>query len=408
MGKNQRSQGLTAPKPLFNRVFVLLNLSYFLVFSNVALFYLFPLALDGMGAGSRTIGLVMGLFSLAAVLSRPLMGIIAATKGEFPLMSGGMAVMLLATACYPFLETVGTFMYAVRVVHGVGFSAFVGGSFSAVAGLFPKDRRAEAYGMVGASLMAAVALAPFVGEIIIGRFGFISLYAAGCGVIALAWVALSNAAGFAVNREGGRSGRRSRFGLLIRDSSFLSLLISTLIFAHCQSTVFNFLALTGKQHDTPAGSFFLLAFLLAVVILVTMGRLIDKRGKLLFLRLFYPALALALLLLPLSFGRGSGWFPALLFGSGMGFLFPGHNALAADHGEQDDKPAVMALFTAVYDSGFISGAVVSGWIAEQVGLNGLFYVTGGMALAGFMLSLFCPIREKRSSADSKGKQNQEV
>ncbi|MFO7783609.1 MAG: MFS transporter [Thermodesulfobacteriota bacterium] len=391
--KTQHTQGVTTPRSLFNRVFVLLNLSYFLVFSNVALFYLFPLALDGMGAGSRTIGWVMGLFSLAAVLSRPLMGVLASTKGEFPLMSGGMLVMLLATACYPFLETVGPVMYTVRVVHGVGFSAFVGGSFSAVAALFPGDRRAEAYGMVGASLMAAVAIAPPVGEILIGRFGFPFLYVIGCGVIALAWAALSGASGLAATRGARRSGGRSRFGLLIRDASFIFLLVSTLIFAHCQSTVFNFLALTAERQDAAAGPFFFLAFMLAIVILLAMGRVIDRQGKLLFLRLFYPALALGLLLLPVFFGRGSGWFPALLFGAGMGFLFPGHNALAADHGGRDDKPAVMALFTAVYDSGFITGAVVSGWIAERVGLNGLFYVTGGIALAGLVLCLFGPIRE---------------
>ncbi len=403
-GETRHNRVIGAPQPLFSKVFILLNLSYFLVFSNVAFFYLFPLALDGMGAGSRMIGLVMGLFSFAAVLSRPLMGMLAFSKGEFPLMSGGMAVMLLATACYPFLEAVGPFMYTVRVVHGVGFSAFVGGSFSAVAGRFPGDRRAEAYGVVGASLMAAVALAPAVGEILVGRFGFSFLYATGCGVIALAWITLRIAAtGLAAPRGIERSGRRSLFSFFIRDRSFIFLLISTLIFAHCQSTVFSFLALTAERQNATAGTFFFVAFMLAIVILLTMGRVIDHRGKLLFLRLFYPALALGLLLLPVFSGRGTMWFPALLFGTGMGFLFPGHNALAADHGEQGDKPAVMALFTAVYDSGFITGAVVSGWIAEWTGLKGLFYVTGGIALAGFILCLFCPIREGRSSAELKAR-----
>jgi hypothetical protein len=53
----------------------------------------------------------------------------------------------------------------------------------------------------------------------------------------------------------------------------------------------------------------------------------------------------------------------------------------------------MALFTAVYDSGFISGAVVSGWIAALLGLDGLFYATGGLALLGFVVCLGAPIRE---------------
>lgn len=380
--------------PLFNREFVLLNLSYFLVFSNVAFFYLLPIALDGMGAGISTVGWVMGVFPLAAVLSRPLMGMVASARGEYTLMSAGMWVMLLATACYSLLDKVGPLMYAVRIVHGLGFSAFVGGSFSVVAARFPEERRAEAYGVVGASIMGAVALAPKAGEIIIAHYGFFSLYSAGCVLILLARFALGNASGLATAHGERRQARRSGFGHLIRDGRFVFLLISTLIFAHCQATVFSFLALFAGRQDASAGTFFFIAFTLAVVILLTMGRVIDRMGKVLFLKLSYPALALGLLLLPVFFGSGSMWIPALLFGAAMGILFPGHNAMAADHGGQGDKPSVMALFTAVYDSGFITGAVVSGWIAELVGLNGLFYVTGSMALAGFALCLLGVIREQ--------------
>ncbi len=129
---------MTSPKPatsntddslsLGHPAFLLLNLAYILVFSHVALFYLYPIALDEMGAGSRVIGWVMGVFSLAAVLSRPLMGAIAARRGEFFLMSGGTAVMLMASACYPFLESVGVLMFLVRLVHGLGFSGFIMGA----------------------------------------------------------------------------------------------------------------------------------------------------------------------------------------------------------------------------------------------------------------------------------------
>jgi predicted MFS family arabinose efflux permease len=105
-------------------------------------------------------------------------------------------------------------------------------------------------------------------------------------------------------------------------------------------------------------------------------------------------LAAGLILLPVLFGSAGEWGPALLFGAGMGFLFPAHNALAAAHGEPGDKAAVMALFTAVYDSGFITGAVASGWLAGRIGLDGLFFATGGMALLGFLVCLLAPIQEE--------------
>ncbi len=375
---------------LTSPVFLLLNLAYLLVFSHVALYYLYPIALDDMGAGSRMIGWVMGVFSLAAVLSRPLMGVVAAGRGEFFLMKGGMAVLLAASVCYPLLAEVGPLLLLVRVVHGLGFSGFVGGSFSAVARLFPDGRRAEAYSLVGASIMGAVALAPPAGEVLIARFGFETLLVCASALVVLAWGAVKGAGRGAVSLRRRESPRRTPYLPLLRSRSFLLLLVSTLIFAHSQSTLFNFLALAAERRGAAAGGFFFGAFALAIGILLTMGRWIDRGGKHRFLRMAYPALALGLLLLPVFLGRSGVWIPALLFGAGMGFLFPAHNALAADHGGGSEKPAVMAVFTAVYDSGFITGAVASGWIAAWLDLDGLFYATGAMAAAGWLICLAAP------------------
>ena len=388
----RRDPDAERPPSLLHPVFLLLNLAFLLTYANVAFFYLYPVTLSGMGAGSHTIGWVMGVFSLAAVLSRPAMGILAARRGEHQAMAVGVAVMLLASACYPLIHVVGPALYGIRVLHGLGFSAFVAGSFSAVALLFPGSRRAEAYSVVGASLMAAAALAPPGGEILIAHFGFSALFASACAAALLSCGAVLCAGRFAPAPRSVAS-PQGRYGPLLRDVSFVWLLVSTLLFAHCQSTVFNFLALEAKAKEASAGIFFFVAFSLAIGILLTMGRVIDRRGKRRFLKLFYPPFALGLFLLPVLLGPAGGFAPALLFGAGMGFLFPVHNALAAGHGAPGEKASVMALFTAVYDSGFISGAVASGWIAGRIGLDGLFFATGGLAILGFIVCLAAPIRE---------------
>ena len=119
---------------------------------------------------------------------------------------------------------------------------------------------------------------------------------------------------------------------------------------------------------------------------------IDRFGKRRFLHLCYPLLIAGLFILPGSIGTKLSFAPALLFGSAMGFLFPAHNALAADHGGMTEKAGVMSLFTAVYDTGFVTGAVVSGWISQQIGLAHLFLITGSMAIGGFGIALFSPIK----------------
>jgi predicted MFS family arabinose efflux permease len=379
---------------MWTRPFLLLNLSYFLVFANIAFFYLYPLALDRMGCDRETIGWVMGIFSLATVLTRPLMGKVAASRGEPWLISRGMIVLFLASLSYAFVTGFGPGMLLVRVVHGIGFSAFITGSFSWVAKTYEAARGAQAYGMVGASLMGGVASAPPLGEILIAHFGFHALYLAAAGCAAAAIL------GFLCTGEFDRT-PASSFALkapsylrLLKNRTFLFLLLSTLIFAHGQSTTVNFLALLAAGQDASGGRFFFVSFLTAIVILLGLGRTMDRYGKVRFLRWGYPFLCMALLMIPAVIGSWLVFGAALIYGAATGLLFPCHNALAAAHGKAEEKPAFMSLFTAVYDGGYITGAVASGWLAQRTGLDALFVITGLLGCLGVLVVFLSPLEEK--------------
>ncbi|MBW2096913.1 MAG: MFS transporter [Deltaproteobacteria bacterium] len=378
---------------LWQRPFLFLNLSYFLVFSNISLFYLYPLALEGMGATPEMIGWVMGFFSVATVLTRPLMGKLVGSKGESPVMWMGIIVVLLATIGYVFLQSVSLPLFLVRLVHGVGYSAFISGSFSLVARAVPPEKQGEAYGMVGASIMGAGALAPPVGEILIRHGGFALLYwtAGACALAACLTVLLGGLKPAPGARR--QMGQKVRYMPLLKDLSFLFLMLSTLLFANCQSTLVNFLALISAREGVGAGRFFFVTFCVAILALLTMGKVMDRFGKRLFLKLAYPLFALGLFLIPGLVGSWPYLLPALLCGAGMGLLFPAHNALAAGYGTREQKPAAMSFFTSVYDTGFITGAVFSGWIAQVGNLDGLFMVTGSIAVGGLLIVVFSPLTE---------------
>jgi len=377
---------------LWDKRFVLINLTLFLIFSNISFFYLYPLALTQMGCQHFLIGLVVGIFSAVTVLSRPFMGKLAARHGEPRLIIFGITAILVASFSYIFEHAVDISVMITRTVHGIGFSAFIAGSFSLIAKAFPATKRAQAYGVVGAALMGAAALCPPLGEILISKKGFEGLYAVACIAAACALILMamfSKHISLPVSK-----GVRTpvHYTKIIRDHSLAWVLLSTLIFAHCQSTVLNFVALLARSKGVLSGPFFLITFSVAIFFLMGFARKIDRFGKRRFLRLCYPLLIAGLFTLPGSMGTELSFAPALLFGSAMGFLFPAHNALAADHGGMTEKPGVMSLFTAVYDTGFVTGAVVSGWISQQIGLAHLFLMTGSVAIAGFGIALFSPIK----------------
>lgn len=378
---------------LWDKRFLLLNMAFFLVFLNIAFYYLYPVVLHSMGGESHVIGWVMGLFSIAAVSSRPFMGKMAARKGEYRIILAGIGVILFASLGYYHIQRIGSFMFLIRIVHGLGFSAFIAGSFSLATRSFPPARRGEAFGIVGASLMGAIAMGPLIGEYLIRKYGFNALYTAASGAIVLALIVISMTS-FSSHPVYIEEKKETKYIPLLRNWSFVFLLGSTLIFAHCQSTVFNFLALIADQKGTGSGHFFFTSLLLAILILLTMGKMIDRYGKLILLRLFYPSLSLGILLIPILLQSWRFFFPALLYGTGIGFLYPVHNALAASHGTEKEKTVVMSIFTTVYDTGFITGAVISGWISGWTGLDILFYLMGLLGFMGFTIAIFAPIKEE--------------
>ena len=378
---------------LWDKRFLFLNMAFFLVFLNIAFFYLYPIVLYDMGGESHVIGWVMGLFSIATVLSRPFMGKMAARKGEYRIISAGIGVILLASLGYYTIQRIGSLMFLIRIVHGIGFSAFIAGSFSLAARSFPPTRRGEAFSIVGASLMGAVALGPLIGESLIRKYGFYALYMAASGAILLALIVIFMTS-YSSHHTYIEEKTETKYLPLLRNWSFVFLLGSTLIFAHCQSTVFNFLALIADQKGTMSGHFFFTSLSLAILILLTLGKMIDRYGKLILLRLSYPSLSLGILLIPILLQSRHFFIPALLYGAGIGFLYPVHNALAASHGTEKEKPVVMSIFTTVYDTGFITGAVISGWISRWTGLDILFYFMGLLGFMGFLIGIFAPIKEE--------------
>jgi predicted MFS family arabinose efflux permease len=49
--------------------------------------------------------------------------------------------------------------------------------------------------------------------------------------------------------------------------------------------------------------------------------------------------------------------------------------------------ASMAVFTAVYDGGFITGPVISGWVADATALSSAFITAALICGAGFIVSI---------------------
>jgi len=126
------------------------------------------------------------VFALAALLARPLAGMLSDRWGHKPvlvvgaiLFGGGPLLYGLAHPVFPFIPAVSggmAWLLGARAVHGVGMALFTTAYQAFIADLVPPERCGEGLGLANAASMVTMMAAPLCGEWLVRRFGFGTLF----------------------------------------------------------------------------------------------------------------------------------------------------------------------------------------------------------------------------------------
>lgn len=377
------------PRPLFNQPFLFYNLVFFFVFSHIAFFYLYPLFLEMEGASKTKIGIIMGLFPVGTVLSRPLMGWLVARIGEKKVFLGGLAVISLSGALYLVVKEIGFSLFSLRFLHGVGFSAFIASSFTGITWRIPPERRGEAFGFVGAVILLAIATMPLAGEHLIKWMGYPLLFQvesvfAFCALF-MTWIF------FPEEIRPEENSRTRSFVEILSKKAFIGVLVVTVLFVQGQATVLNFIALIAEHLGVSSGKFLGVAATIAIFCRLFVAKSFDRYSKKKFLVISFLIFAFGLSFIPRIGTIRLFYLCAIFYGVGMGLLYPLLNVLAADQAADEEMPAAMGVFTGVFDAGFITGSMLSGWFADLFSLSWIFYFGSMAAILGAVVTLFLPL-----------------
>jgi MFS family permease len=287
----------------------------------------------------------------------------------------------------------------VRILQGIGFSAFFVANFSHVVDLVPAPERGRALGLYGVSGLLSTALAPLLGEWVVRRFGFRAWFVACAGLAgvagALVWPIRARARSTAVEP---RVGAWMRAGLV---ELFRRPMAVTLVFGLGAGALFAFLPTFAEQLGVRTLALFYTAYAgAAMAVRVAAGRLIDTHGRraVIVPSMFVQAGAVALLaVLGVAPVRLRALpvlavlvLAGLLAGGAHGFLYPGLAALVTDDAPASQRGAVIGVFSAVFLAGNAAGAVVFGGVASWTGYGPMWGVLAVLLLAGGVVSLRLP------------------
>jgi len=125
--------------------------------------------------GAEYKGLIISLFTVTAMLSRPFSGKLADKIGRVPVMMFGAFVCFICSLFYPVASTVFGFLL-LRLVHGFSTGFTPTGAAAYLSDIIPVSKRGEAMGIVGTAGTLGMAGGPAIGGALANNFGLDAMF----------------------------------------------------------------------------------------------------------------------------------------------------------------------------------------------------------------------------------------
>ena len=373
---------------LWNKNFILIIVINFLVFINhLMILSTFPFYIEYLGGTEAQAGLAAALFSIVAVLFRPLIGWMLDTGRRKVILVIGLCGMALMPLGYLFLASF--FMaFVCRMVHGASL-AFSNTSTSTIAtDIIPCQRFAEGMGMFGLATALATACAPALGLAVMDRMGFRALFLLAFASAAAALIL------FLLMRLEPIPQTHKAFqlrGLINKDSIPASL--TALIFMFTYGALENFAAKFAVSESLPSGAIMSLVLLLTRI---TTGKVTDKRGEGIFAYTCNLAMFAAFLLMGLMPNTVTFLLSAVLAGYGFGGLEPALQSMAVSLATPETRGAANSTFLCAYDIGIGLGGGIAGTLISQVGYREMFVIMSAFNILSILIYILIGRRHPSS------------
>ncbi len=326
-----------------------------------------------LGGGGVEVGLVVGAFSVAAVLARPLAGRLGDQRGRKLLLVAGPGVTAVAFALLPLAHNIPT-LFLLRCLQGAGEAAFYIGAAARIADLAPRERTGEAMSYFSVALYLGLAVGPTIGETVVGDGHYDRAWLT-AGLLALVCMALASFV-----KEGARPARRPERGPLIHPAGLgPGAALGLGIFGFAAFAAFLPLH-TQALGAGKAGPVFAIFAGVTLIGRVAGARLPDRLGAAPVARAGIGGVALGMLIMGLWPSMTGVYVGTFVFAAGNAFVFPSLFLLAVNNAPDDERAAVVGTVSAFFDLAQGAGALALGPLAAVAGYGATF-VAGGLAAA---------------------------
>ena len=350
-----------------------------------------PLYVMALGSSEAVAGLIMGFFTITALISRPLAGIVIDSKGRRYVLLIGIATICVTSFGFSLSSAV-MMIFIIRSIQGAGFSAFTTSAATIVADVLPRDRLSEGIGYYGVSFNIAMSFGPGLMLFMRDILGYSSIFVA-TGIISLLGFAVGSFIKYEkkqpkTEQPAEKKPRKLSFSTMFEKSAIPGGLVLILI-SFPNGLVQTFLV---KYSETMAisgiGLYFTFNSGFMILSRLVAGKLCDRFGV---HRALPPGLFLIFGgLLLIAFAKSLAYFliAGSMLGFGYGVLFPTIQAFVMRSVPLNRRGAASATYYCSQDLGRGSGSIIGGLMVQVIGFSTTFALYSLFIVGAFFMFQF--------------------
>lgn len=368
---------------IFTRSFLMITIvNLFIFFSFQMILPTLPLYIHQLGGNDSVVGLVIGVFTITSLLTRPFAGLALDEIGRKPIIIAGLIILTICAFAYSLATSIGIIIL-IRLIHGMGwgFSSTAVSTFAAE--IIPHQRFGEGMGYFSLANSISMAIAPASGIYIARRYGFSEVFAT-AGTLALCALVLSS---FLQYRK------LEPLKVAVKEVKFYekSAYLPTLMMFFISLTwggVISFLPLYAFSRGISHIGIFFTVYAMSIFISRPLaGKLVDKYG---FNVTIIPGLSLvilAMLLIYSSVTKEMFLLSAFIYGLGFGATQMSLQTMVVKDVVPNHLGAANATFFSGLDAGMGLGAVLFGLVANYAGYPQMFTVAAALVFCALLIFL---------------------
>jgi MFS family permease len=384
-------------------------------FCNYFFFTALPLYAKQLSGSNAFSGAMLMVYSIAALVARPVAGIVSDKFGRVRLLIASALICAVACALYG-LTTSMILLLVIRAFNGFAFGVHSTCGGAAAADVIPKSRMAEGIGYFGLYATVASAFAPIIALAIIGErqiSEFQTLFFLAAGLCLMSMIA-DSCITYERKRKKGKldatesisikkeepAGPLPKTFLGFEYAVFLPVAVLILMF-FAMSSINTFLALfADTRHLGNIGLYFTFSAIGMLLSRILFGRMTDKRGPDIVVIPGLIGTAVCLAMIPFVHDPWFLFIIGLPMGLSQGAVGPSINSMIFLRCSPQRRGTASAAYFAAIDIGFTIGGIVFGFVADVISYSFVYWISAFLVLIALGLYIITVARKKPKTVPS--------